>query len=64
MYFINTNKRIDEIMKILFISLFILLIGFNAVAYADCVYNGRQYPTGSQVGPYVCQPDGTWQKTS
>jgi hypothetical protein len=28
---------------------------------ADCIYEGKSYPTGSQVGPLLCMPDGTWQ---
>lgn len=35
---------------------------FAAETLADCTYNGRSYPTGTVIGPLVCQPDGTWQK--
>ena len=51
-------------MKTLLVATIVLLCGFTTVAQAACSYNGRQYPTGSQVGPYVCQSDGTWQKTN
>ena len=30
-------------------------------ALADCFYNGRWYPTGTNIGGVVCQPDGTWR---
>ena len=28
---------------------------------ADCIYQGRWYPTGTNIGGVVCQPDGTWR---
>lgn len=30
-------------------------------ARADCTYEGQPYKTGETVGPYTCQPDGTWK---
>lgn len=40
-------------------------IGFQflvvAPAKADCEFQGKQFPTGAVVGPYICMPDGTWQ---
>lgn len=39
---------------------FLILISTISTAYADCKYNGRQYPTGTVIGPYVCRADGTW----
>jgi hypothetical protein len=30
-------------------------------ALADCIYKGRSYPTGTNIGGVVCQPDGTWR---
>ena len=41
--------------------LLILLFGTAGTAYADCLYNGIAYPTGTRIGIYVCQDDGTWQ---
>lgn len=33
-----------------------------APAKADCTTpDGRVFPPGAKVGPYVCMPDGTWQ---
>jgi|SoiMethySBSTD1v2_1073268.scaffolds.fasta_scaffold5441387_1 hypothetical protein len=29
-------------------------------ARADCIFNGRSYPTGTTIGGVVCQPNGTW----
>jgi hypothetical protein len=33
------------------------------VAFADCVYNGKDYAEGSRVGPLVCE-GGHWVKRS
>jgi hypothetical protein len=30
-------------------------------ALANCTYNGRSYPTGTNIGGVVCQPNGTWR---
>jgi hypothetical protein len=39
-----------------------LAIGLLALpSWADCIYEGQRYPTGTRIGPYVCRPDGTWQ---
>jgi hypothetical protein len=47
-------------MKTLTLTL-ILLIGTISAAYAiDCRYNGRSYPPGTVLGPYVCSDNGTW----
>jgi hypothetical protein len=32
-----------------------------AAASAECSYNGKAYPTGTKLGPYTCQSDGTWR---
>jgi hypothetical protein len=47
-------------MKKVFI-LLILLFSMVGTAYADCLYNGVYYPTGTRLGPYICQADGTWK---
>ena len=39
----------------------VLLTMFAGTAQADCIYNGRAYPTGTNIGGVVCQPDGTWR---
>lgn len=50
----------DHLMKsLLFILMF--LFGMATVASADCIYDGQTYPTGTEIGGLVCQPDGTWQ---
>jgi hypothetical protein len=33
---------------------------FSAAAQADCIYNGTSYPTGTQIGGFVCSENGTW----
>jgi hypothetical protein len=52
--------RGNQTMKTLTLTL-ILLIGTISAAYAiDCRYNGRSYPPGTVLGPYVCSDNGTW----
>ncbi|MFH1215247.1 MAG: hypothetical protein V1706_01965 [Pseudomonadota bacterium] len=29
--------------------------------WADCIYDGIYYPTGTKIGDLTCQPDGTWK---
>lgn len=38
-----------------------LLTIFAGTAQADCIYNGRAYPTGTNIGGVICQPNGTWR---
>jgi len=38
----------------------LILASTILAAYAGCTYNGQSYPTGSQIGPYTCMPNGTW----
>lgn len=75
LFFITTKTTIDDkvvnIKSIKIMSFFKVLITFiitillfASPAYAGCIYNGTTYPTGSQIGDYVCQPDGTWQRNS
>jgi hypothetical protein len=44
----------------MFAALMFLII-FAGTAQADCIYNGRAYPTGTNIGGVVCQPNGTWR---
>lgn len=44
--------------KILSIILVLLLAG---TAYANCVYNGKEYSEGTVIGPYVCV-NGQWKQ--
>lgn len=30
-------------------------------AQADCLWQGKSYPTGTRIGGLTCQPDGTWK---
>ena len=41
----------------------LLAIGLSSAlsAYADCVYKGKSYPTGTRVNNLTCQADGTWK---
>jgi hypothetical protein len=32
----------------------------SALAQGTCYYNGRAYPSGTRIGPFVCTPQGTW----
>jgi hypothetical protein len=44
--------------------LFVLMVGLMlcTLAQAVCYRDGRAYPTGANVGGFVCQPDGTWRR--
>ncbi|MDM0053544.1 hypothetical protein [Variovorax sp. J22R115] len=33
-----------------------------SMAHAVCYRDGRAYPTGTIVGDFICQPDGTWRR--
>ena len=59
---IKSSKTIS-FFKILITFIFTVFL-FALPANAGCIYNGITYPTGSQIGDYVCQPDGTWQQNS
>jgi len=44
------------------ITLLVLIICGSALsAWADCVYQGRSYPTGTRIGDLTCQADGSWR---
>jgi hypothetical protein len=51
-------------MKRMLISLLagLAIAGLATEALADCLYNGRSYPTGSVVGDRVCTASGSWQR--
>jgi hypothetical protein len=34
----------------------------STLSHAVCYRDGKPYPTGAEVGGYVCQTDGTWKK--
>lgn len=39
-----------------------LFSGPVALAYADCVSNGKSYPTGTVIDGFICAPNGKWVK--
>jgi hypothetical protein len=41
----------------IFIIVFLML---SNIAIADCTYNGKTYPEGTVIGPYVCS-NGQWK---
>jgi len=45
----------------LVIMLFLITCGSSVSVWADCVYQGRSYPTGTKIGSLTCQADGTWR---
>ncbi|MEJ2638323.1 MAG: hypothetical protein P8010_01990 [Desulfosarcinaceae bacterium] len=47
-------------MKKLAIWVVFILLSFSSVTYADCIYNGVSYPTGTMVNGLTCQEDGSW----
>ncbi len=51
----KTLKTIAALVILLFLAV------SARMALADCIYNGVSYPTGTNIGGVVCQPDGTWR---
>lgn len=43
------------------LAVLVFLALYASTALADCIYDGRSYPTGTNVGGVVCQPNGTWR---
>ena len=41
---------------------FIMLIGSSGAVFADCDKDGVNYPTGTEIGGFVCTEDGHWEK--
>jgi len=39
----------------------LMTLGFATGAWADCVYQGKTYPTGTVIGGLTCQANGTWR---
>lgn len=35
--------------------------GSASSSWADCIYQGQSYPTGTKVGSLTCQADGSWR---
>ncbi len=49
-------------MKTIAMLMFLVFLVVSAsTALADCLYNGRSYPTGTNINGVVCQSDGTWR---
>jgi hypothetical protein len=40
----------------------LVLAALATPAFANCMFNGRSYPTGSVVGDRVCTANGSWQR--
>jgi hypothetical protein len=54
-------KNEEDFMRAVLIAILSLLV-FSFPALADCIGpDGNSYPTGTRLGPLVCQADGTWQ---
>ena len=47
--------------KTLMILTLLFTCGFASGAWADCLYQGRPYPTGTKIGGLTCQANGTWR---
>lgn len=41
---------------------FIILFGSASAVLADCTKDGVLYPTGTEIGGFVCTEDGNWEK--
>lgn len=49
-------------MKNIIILVVLLFLALSVkMALADCEWNGRLYPVGTNINGLVCQPDGTWR---
>jgi hypothetical protein len=48
-----------EMKKILLAAALIVFLGTPVLA--NCIYEGKSYPTGTRIGPLVCTSDGTWR---
>jgi hypothetical protein len=44
------------------LSILVMAMWLATSAHAVCYRDGKPYPTGAEVGGYVCQADGTWRK--
>jgi hypothetical protein len=38
-----------------------LLLLSSSAAFADCRYNGKQYPVGTIINGYICTAGGKWK---
>ncbi len=57
MRYVNIDRR--RVRSVFVFSIF--LMGMAGPAFADCRLDGTSYPTGTRIGPLVCQPDGSWR---
>jgi len=39
-----------------------IILASSGSVYAECSYNGKTYPEGTILGPYICS-DGKWVRT-
>ena len=44
-----------------YIIIFLIILFNTTYVYADCKFNGKDYPTGTRIGPFVCSADGSWK---
>jgi hypothetical protein len=52
------NKMKTIVLKTIIVTLMIFL---SSTVYAGCWYDGKEYPTGSQVNGRTCGYDGYWR---
>ncbi len=55
------NKKGEINFMRLITSTFVVLLVIVPSAYADCVYSGISYPTGTIIGGLECHADGKWK---
>jgi len=46
----------------LFINITLLFFLFVGQAFAGCLYQGKEFPTGTVINGLECQKDGKWKK--
>jgi len=41
--------------------IFSVLVLFMGTAHAECIKDGVPYPTGTEIGGFICTADGSWK---
>lgn len=61
---IESSKASKHLGSLLILSTLMAIVAqffVAAPAKADCEYQGKMYPVGAVIGPYICMPNNTWQ---
>jgi hypothetical protein len=58
---VELERKGDTMKMVILMLALILMVLCAKPTLADCIYDGRVYPTGTRIGPLECMPDGTWR---